>query len=773
MALRESDTLYGVSRFGSASYGEEVAIWSVPEIGGRDEVGRLLVVEDANSDTATMAYDIDGRCTQIGHNNGLSDLMSFDIVGKLLSKRVQGSETLMEMHYGYSLAGDRIAQQTDLDTFTYLADAAGRLVEESHNRFCIDHPNIWKQGQWEFLEFDEETRSLQLASLNDDFSGNALDLQRWTLEGRQNGRSDDVLGELDAVGLELRQNEGLQVAYPRAFSNQSVLHRAPVDNSIGVDAQNYPTPGNGYPEALGPKPLWLDMRHNQKLVGDFDIAIDYQNFLGGGGYEFDVQLAVSPTTLTPDFSETWLAVRLTAEGSSRYLWFTKTDSTITSPVPGINFTGYHYGPPAQGQMRLKRTGSTYQGFYRAQGASSWTSMSTLSGPTDDLNLYLSFANYRHSACVRLTNFQFLSGDSRASEGLFVSGIYDAGRVVSWDSLRWTEDLPSGCDVELEVCVADDYAEFENFATPPAFFGPTGGGNFTTPAGQALPTGKTGRYAMVRATLTGNGTDTPTLSDIQLTCNANSDNGSRVLRYRYDNAGNITRITTVDDSGVKLDVRDDENWAPEERINSLNQIIRQDTGHVNWRFIWDDNGNLTRKSCGAETFTYVWNVENRLLQVTKEVTVGGWGAARFHEGTFHQTPSTFTEWVVNYTYDSAGRMITRDDNNGNVTTFLWDGWQMIRETTGESVTTYCIPEGHLLSFIRDGARFDCHTDALASVRLVTDEEGAVVSRFDTGAYGELLAGSFDGVPGGMPYTWVGGLGVRRIADGSVLHAAQVV
>ena len=152
-------------------------------------------------------------------------------------------------------------------------------------------------------------------------------------------------------------------------------------------------------------------------------------------------------------------------------------------------------------------------------------------------------------------------------------------------------------------------------------------------------------------------------------------------------------------------------------------------------------------------------DNRLTQVSWDGAVGGYHAARFHSGKYHAAAGTATQWTVDYTYDSAGRMLTRDGDKGNRTRFYWDGWQMIREVTGESVTEYLIPEGTMLSFKRDDLRFDCHVDALGSVRLVTDDAGEVISRFEWGAYGEKLAGSFDGVPGGMPSGWVGALGVR--------------
>ena len=296
-------------------------------------------------------------------------------------------------------------------------------------------------------------------------------------------------------------------------------------------------------------------------------------------------------------------------------------------------------------------------------------------------------------------------------------------------------------------MADDFAEFENYASPPAWFGPTGVGNFTTPAGQSLPSGKTGRYAMVRATLTGNGTDSPTLSDIQLTCNSASDTGSRVIRTAYDDAGNILKITTIDDLGVSEDVRDDAGWSPGDRINTLNQVLRQDVGGDTWTFSWDLNGNMTGKTNGLDTWIYTWNDENRLVRV--------------------QGPGSVD---VAYSYDRGGRMLTRDDG-ANVTTFAWDGFDCIREQTGMTSTSYCIPQRMLFSFVRDNVRYDLHVDALGSVRMVTNDTGAVVARFEYDAWGEPLASSFDNVPGGMPYRFTGSWGCRADLATSLVYMRQ--
>lgn len=101
-------------------------------------------------------------------------------------------------------------------------------------------------------------------------------------------------------------------------------------------------------------------------------------------------------------------------------------------------------------------------------------------------------------------------------------------------------------------------------------------------------------------------------------------------------------------------------------------------------------------------------------------------------------------------------MTRDDGT-DVTTFVWDGFDLLCETTDSIVTDYLVPQGLIHSFIRDGDLYVCHVDALGSVRMVTDVDGAVVAQFEFGPWGEVLTGSFDSFPGGMSFGFVGRIG----------------
>ncbi|MCW5872579.1 MAG: RHS repeat-associated core domain-containing protein [Candidatus Eremiobacteraeota bacterium] len=58
-----------------------------------------------------------------------------------------------------------------------------------------------------------------------------------------------------------------------------------------------------------------------------------------------------------------------------------------------------------------------------------------------------------------------------------------------------------------------------------------------------------------------------------------------------------------------------------------------------------------------------------------------------------------------------------------------------------------------------------------MRLITDDEGNVVARYEFDAFGNELPGSFDNVPGGMAYKFVGGLGCRTDPTTSLVYMRQ--
>lgn len=318
---------------------------------------------------------------------------------------------------------------------------------------------------------------------------------------------------------------------------------------------------------------------------------------------------------------------------------------------------------------------------------------------------------------------------------------DAQREVTLESLTWDEDLPSGTDVEFQLAVSDSPdGPFE-------FVGPNGHWSTRFTGGEPLPR-LVGRYIRYRCYLHSDGVVTPSVGDIQVGFSGLQP--SSVTFYEYDPAGNRTRKVRQTNAGVVLEeVLDDESWAPEDRINNLNQLMRRDVtdsgGTLTWRYEWDPDGNMTGKTNGTDTFDYTWSDEGRLTRV---------------EG-----PGGLD---IEYKYDSMGRMLRRVDG-ADSWAFEWNGWDLVRETAPDgTVTRYFCPERFLHRFQRGTNYYSVHADALGCVRTITDAAGRVVSRFDYGAYGEELQTSTGSVSGSFPYGFGGAHGCRTDRDLELIY-----
>ena len=333
-------------------------------------------------------------------------------------------------------------------------------------------------------------------------------------------------------------------------------------------------------------------------------------------------------------------------------------------------------------------------------------------------------------------------------------MYDAGRpdpsdaadtrTVSWDTLSWEALTPAGTTVSFQVATSAD-AEPSSWD----FVGPDGtSGTVFTSSPASLPPVLDGsgrnRHVRYRALLGGNGQATPTVTGVWLSYSGTTS--SRRLLYGYDGSGNMVSRSVETSSGTDREVRDDASWPSADRINALNQVMRNDVtpaggSTTTWRYAYDLGGNLVSRTDGTRTWSYSWDEDDRLVQVT--------------------LPGGVT---VAYAYDMAGRMLRRTHSVAGTTTFAWDGWDCVREVSPDQVVTrWGTPQGELLWFERGGSRYEVHSDTLGSVRLVTGSDGAALARFDHDAWGNELPSTFDHVPGGMPYRFVGALGVRWDAD----------
>ena len=93
-------------------------------------------------------------------------------------------------------------------------------------------------------------------------------------------------------------------------------------------------------------------------------------------------------------------------------------------------------------------------------------------------------------------------------------------------------------------------------------------------------------------------------------------------------------------------------------NGLNQYTRIEDEDSH-QLVYDPDGNLLSDG----TFTYTWDAENRLLTVSSNNVM-----------------------VLVNEYDNMSRRIAKTTVDGT-TRFLYDGWNMIRETTDDESTYY--------------------------------------------------------------------------------------
>jgi RHS repeat-associated protein len=221
----------------------------------------------------------------------------------------------------------------------------------------------------------------------------------------------------------------------------------------------------------------------------------------------------------------------------------------------------------------------------------------------------------------------------------------------------------------------------------------------------------------------------------------------------DGAGNIvSKVTETPASGgtVITETRtfNNLNQLTQNVVNTVTTSPYSNTT-VTWTLTYDASGNLHTKSDGTNLTTYTWDEDNRLTQVSLP------GGA-----------------TISYTYDVAGRMLTRTDWNGT-STFVWNGTDCTQETDYQgNVTRYCVVNGTLMSFDRQGTVYQIHADALGSVRKVTDPSGSVMATYDFDAWGSPLASTSDSIPnGGLEYRFVGAYGLRWDSATTLFYVRQ--
>ncbi len=202
-------------------------------------------------------------------------------------------------------------------------------------------------------------------------------------------------------------------------------------------------------------------------------------------------------------------------------------------------------------------------------------------------------------------------------------------------------------------------------------------------------------------------------------NVTLPNGLR-MAYTYDGASQLTRIdfmngsTSIGDLTYAYDaagrrVSEGGSYARKSLPAALNEAtVDANNRLTNWNgpLPHDANGNIA--SIGSDT--YVWNERDQLVQIS--------GA----------TNATFS-------YDAFNRRVAKAVN-GESSTFLHDGWQIVRETQGANGIRYLtgLELDEVYRRTDSNGSYDYLADALGSVLALADSSRALTTNYAYEPYG---------------------------------------
>ena len=364
---------YGSAHYGTDHYGENTPIWSVPE-GGFDEMNRLVEFKDSQDNSTTFGHDVEGGRTSVSCPNGTLTEATYDIVGKLLSLRTTlGEEELLKLDYGYNLASDRLALQTDQAAYTYHLDKSGRLVEETVNRFVTQHVEHLAQGELQNCQLDFSNNLVQLLGVADDF--HSLNVDRW--RPKMDVSYNSLLPyEGRYLGNEMRAHQGLHMVYPSAWTAFQYPYQKDSGGMGPAILCRVGYQSNAYQE--------LHLR--RPLEGDFDLVLEWDGF----------DLPDGITQSSPNYfdypSETHLTMTVKKLNGTEVCYVSRSYQRDPAAYPGPS-TNNHYrwfyynigdgdasADESAGKLRIERSGTHLNLYYWDQGTPGWVLCA--SGKTD-------------------------------------------------------------------------------------------------------------------------------------------------------------------------------------------------------------------------------------------------------------------------------------------------------------------------------------------------------------------------------------------------------
>jgi RHS repeat-associated protein len=239
-------------------------------------------------------------------------------------------------------------------------------------------------------------------------------------------------------------------------------------------------------------------------------------------------------------------------------------------------------------------------------------------------------------------------------------------------------------------------------------------------------------------------------------------------YRYDKIGNLRQIDdlSINNGKVKfhynaLDrLQKAEGWTEEQFTfdpagNLLDTQYPEPEGYVqgnrlrvfqNFRFEYDDVGNLVRQFQGKLETRFYYNVANQLVRAHKR----------------NQT--------IEYSYDPLGRRIKKKDASGEII-YVWDGDCLLLEQRNDRNNTHVIyihepGRSHPLLQIRDDRVYYFHTDQYGTPYTITDAAGEAVWKAHYKAYGAIAQSDVETIDNPIRF-----LGLYFDAETGLLYGRQ--
>jgi len=224
------------------------------------------------------------------------------------------------------------------------------------------------------------------------------------------------------------------------------------------------------------------------------------------------------------------------------------------------------------------------------------------------------------------------------------------------------DPPTGNSVVLRD-VAYTYDDMDRVAqTDEAFFDTATG----APIGDGLATTQTvySDDSQVIQTIDDRGNATLTAYDTASRRHVVTDAKSNTVTYEYDGNSNVVRIDEVDKSDLGSP---DQHFATVFAYDNLDRLIRttDNVGSVNRSFYDSRNNRVRTVDALDHEIRYVYDGLDRLLRTIRDMNGDG-------ADPNAQPNDAGPDIVTAQTWDDSSRLTSQTDDNGNPTTYVYDG-----------------------------------------------------------------------------------------------------